>query len=77
MWLRDLAARHDAFAGQLAEPSRQARVPGPGIAGPGTVMAWPWPGEEPLLRPPRPLIRPSARVLERAAGRQADREAGM
>ena len=36
---------------------------------------WPGSGKEPILRPPKPDIRPSALVLERAADRDADLEA--
>ena len=38
----------------------------------------PWPGRsrDTILQPPKPEIRPSARVLERVLDRDADREAG-
>ena len=38
--------------------------------------SWTGPGKDAILQPPKPEIRPSARVLERALDRDADREAG-
>jgi hypothetical protein len=40
------------------------------------LPAWTGSSREAILRPPKPQIRPSARVLERAADRDADIEAG-
>ena len=37
---------------------------------------WTGPSKGAILQPPKPEIRPSARVLERAEDRDADREAG-
>ena len=76
-WIKDLAADHHAFADKLAErqsltvPSEdpdfgdlgQAFPPGPG------------PARDAILQPPKPEIRPSQQVLQRAADRDADREA--
>ena len=38
--------------------------------------AWTGPGRDAILQPPKPEIRPSARVLERVLDRDADMEAG-
>jgi hypothetical protein len=37
---------------------------------------WPGPGRDAILQPPKPEIRPSPYVLERAADGNADWEAG-
>jgi hypothetical protein len=37
---------------------------------------WSWTAGDAIVQPPKPEIRPSARVLERAAKRQPDLEAG-
>ena len=37
--------------------------------------AWPAPGREPILQPPKPEIQPSPRILERVMDRDADWEA--
>jgi hypothetical protein len=39
-------------------------------------LEWSWTAGDAILQPPKPEIRPSARVLERAAKRQPDLEAG-
>ena len=36
---------------------------------------WPGPGKDAILQPPKPDMTPSPQVLERAVGRDADREA--
>ena len=77
-WFKDLAAGHRAFAGKLA--GRQSlRVPSEdpdyGDLGPA-FPSWTGPGKDAILQPPKPEIRPSAWVLERASDRDADREAG-
>jgi hypothetical protein len=76
-WIKDLAAAHRAFAGTLA--GRQSlRVPSqdPDYGDLGQAFP-PWPGTArgAILQPPKPEIRPSPRVLERAADRDADWEA--
>ena len=38
-------------------------------------LPWPRPGRDAILQPPKPEIRPSPQVLERAADRDADWEA--
>jgi len=37
--------------------------------------AWPRPGHDAILQPPKPEIRPSPRILQRAADRDAEFEA--
>jgi hypothetical protein len=76
-WLTDLAARREAFAGQLAERRGLAVSLGdPGHGGLGEAFpGWAGFAGEALLQPPKPEIRPSARVLERARERQAGMEA--
>ena len=73
-WIKDLAAGHRAFADQLAErqsmtiPSEDPDYGDLGLAFP----AWTGLGKDAILQPPKPEIRPSAQVLQRAAGRDAD-----
>ena len=77
-WIKDLAAGHRAFAGKLAD-RQSLRVPSEdpdyGDLGPA-FPSWTGPGKDAILQPPKPEIRPSAWVLERASDRDADREAG-
>ena len=76
-WIKDLAAGHRTFAGQLADRHSQT-VPSedPGYADLGPAFpAWTSPRREPILQPPMPEIPPSPRILERAADRDADWEA--
>jgi hypothetical protein len=76
-WIRDLAADHQMFADRLAD--RQSMTipfedPDYGDLG----QAFPLWNERPkdaILQPPKPEIRPSAQVLERAADRDRDIEA--
>jgi hypothetical protein len=76
-WIKDLVAAHRTFANRLAErqslmiPSGDPEYGDLGQAFP----PWPGSGKEPILRPPKPEIRPSALVLEPAADRDADLEA--
>ena len=76
-WIKDLAAERSTFADRLAErqsltiPSEDSDYGHLGQAFP----AWPAPDKDAILQPPKPEIRPSAQVLERAIGRDADREA--
>jgi hypothetical protein len=77
-WIKDLAAGRRTFAGKLA--SRQSQMlpsedPDYGDLG-QAFPAWTGSGKGAILQPPRPQIRPSARVLERVADRDADIEAG-
>ena len=72
-WIMDLAAGHRTFADRqnLQIP---AANPDYGDLGPA-VPAWTGPGKDAILQPPRPEIPPSPLLLERAAARDADREA--
>jgi hypothetical protein len=66
-WLRELAADREVFADRLAQAKEQDMQKGPAPRSQPT---------QPLLQPPKPEIKPSARVLERAGQRQAELEAG-
>jgi hypothetical protein len=76
-WIKDLAAEHQTFAHKLAErqsmtiPSEDPDYGDLGRAFP----AWSGRGKDAILQPPKPEIRPSARVLERATDRDRDVEA--
>ena len=76
-WIKDLAAEHHTFADTLAE-RQSITVPSedPDCADLGQAFP-PWSGrhKDAILQPPKPEIRPSARVLERAADRDRDVEA--
>ena len=76
-WIKDLAAGHHAFADKLAE-RRSLTVPSedPGYGDLGQAFPpWPGPARGAILQPPKPEIRPCPEVLQRAADRDADREA--
>ena len=76
-WIKDLAAGHRTFADRLADRQSQmipSEDPDYGDLGPA-FPAWTGPGREPILRPPRPEIPPSPRILERVMDRDADWEA--
>jgi hypothetical protein len=76
-WIKDLAAGHRAFAGQLADRQSQA-IPSedPDYADLAPAFpAWTSPRRQPILQPPRPEIPPSPRILERTINRDADWEA--
>jgi len=71
--IKDLAADHRAFADTLAErqsltvPSQDPNYRDLGQAFP----PWPGPTSGAILQPPKPEIRPSPQVLQRAADREA------
>jgi AAA domain len=77
-WIKDLAAGHRMFSERLAErqsltiPAEDPRYGDLGQAFP----PWPRPDKDAILQPPKPEIRLSSLVLERAADRDADWEAG-
>jgi hypothetical protein len=76
-WIKDLAAGHRTFAEKLAD--RQSQMipsddPDYGDLGPAFPTRT-GPGREPILRPPKPEIPPSPRILERVTDREADWEA--
>jgi hypothetical protein len=76
-WITDLAAAHRTFAGTLAE-RQSLTVPSedPDYGNLGQAFPpWPGPATNAILQSPKPQIRPSPQVLERAAGRDADPEA--
>jgi hypothetical protein len=78
-WIRDLAAQHQAFGGKIGERPR-LMVPGenPVWGGLGkTFPGWQASGRDAILRPPKPEIIPSARILQLAAEHdtEPDREA--
>jgi hypothetical protein len=77
-WIRDLDAGRRTFSHRLAE-RQSLTVPSedPDYGDLGQAFP-PWTGhsKDAILQPPKPEIRPSARVLERAADRDADIEAG-
>jgi hypothetical protein len=76
-WIKDLAAERSTFADRLAE-RRSLTIPSedPDHGDLGQAFpAWPGPGKDAILQPPKPPIRPSAQVLESASERVADREA--
>jgi hypothetical protein len=76
-WIKDLATAHRTFADRLANlqnlaiPSQDPDYGDLGQAFP----PWPRLARDAILQPPKPEIRPSPQVLERAADRDADREA--
>jgi hypothetical protein len=76
-WIKDLAAAHRTFTERLANlqsltiPSQDPDYGHLGQA----FLPWPRPGRDAILQPPKPEIRPSPYVLERAADRDADWEA--
>ena len=76
-WIKNLAAEHQTFADKLAE-QQSITIPSedPDYGDLGQAFP-PWKGraKDAILQPPKPEIRPSARVLERAADRDRDVEA--
>jgi hypothetical protein len=76
-WIKDLAAAHRTFVGKLAE-RQSVTVPSedPDYGNLGQAFPpWPGPGRDAILQPPKPEIRPSPQILQRAADRDADPEA--
>jgi hypothetical protein len=77
-WVKNLAAERRAFADRLAErqsmtiPSEDPDYGDLGRAFP----AWPGPDKDAILQPPKPEIRPSAKVLQAARERESEPEAG-
>jgi hypothetical protein len=77
-WITDLTAAHRTFAERLAHRQSMtipAEDPTHGDLGQAFPL-WPGPGRGAILQPPKPEIRPSPYVLERAADRDVDWEAG-
>ena len=77
-WIKDLAAGRRTFADKLA--NRQSQMIPSEDPDYGDLCqafpSWTGSGKGAILQPPKPQIRPSARVLERVADRDADIEAG-
>jgi hypothetical protein len=76
-WIKDLAAGHRTFADRLAD-RQNLRIPAedPDYGDLGQAFpSWTGPGRDAILQPPKPEIPPSPLVLQRAADRDADREA--
>jgi len=76
-WAKDLAAAHQTFARTLAE-RQSLTVPSadPDYGHLGQAFPpWPGPAGDAIVQPPKPEIRPSPQVLQRAADRDADPEA--
>ena len=71
-WITDLAAQHRAFAERLVERHGQA-VPA-NDSGPA-FPSWASARQDAILQPPKPQIRPSARILERITQHDLDVEA--
>jgi conjugative relaxase-like TrwC/TraI family protein len=74
--IEDLAARHREFTLKLADRQSimiPAEDPDYDDLTPA-FPAWTPPGRDAILRPPRPQITPSARILELTVGRGLDRE---
>jgi hypothetical protein len=77
-WIKDLAAQRCEFADRLAERESvtiPAEDPDYGDLG-QAFPAWPGPGKDAILQPPKPPIKPAVRVLEAAAERDNSPEAG-
>jgi hypothetical protein len=76
-WITDLAAAHRTFAEWLSDrqsltiPSEDLSYGDLGQA----FLPWPRPASDAILQPPKPEIRPSSYVFERAVDRDADWEA--
>jgi hypothetical protein len=78
-WIKDLAATHHTFAGTLAERQSMTVPSEDPDYGDSARHSRPGPDRLParnaILQPPKPEIRPSPQVLQRAADRDADPEA--
>jgi hypothetical protein len=77
-WIKDLAAGHRAFAGTLAE-RQSLTVPSedPDYGDLGQAFPpWPRAASGAILRPPKPEMPPSTRILERVMDYDAYMEAG-
>ena len=76
-WIKDLTAERRTFAGRLAERESQtipAEDPDYGDLG-QAFPTWASLDKDAILQPPKPQIRPSTRILERASGHSAHPEA--
>jgi hypothetical protein len=76
-WIKNLTAARRTFAERLAD-RQSLKIPSedPSYGDLGQAfLPWPRPASDAILQPPKPEIRPSPYVLERAADREADWEA--
>jgi hypothetical protein len=76
-WVKDLTTRHRTFAHQFAD-RQNLQIPSedPDYGDLGQAFPpWPGPVSDAILQPPKPEIRPSPHVLERATDRDTDLEA--
>jgi hypothetical protein len=76
-WIKDLTTEHHAFADRLAE-RQSMTIPSEDPDYADLVQGFPpWSGrgKDAILQSPKPEIRPSARILERATDRDRDVEA--
>ena len=78
-WIRDQAAQHQASRAEMDErpqPKEPAEDPVPGNPG-NALQGWQASVQDAILRPPKPEIIPSARILQLAAEHdtEPDREA--
>jgi hypothetical protein len=76
-WVKDLTTKHRTFARQLADrQSLQIPSEDPDYGNLGQAFPpWPGPVSDAILQPPKPEIRLSPHVPERATGRDIDLEA--
>ena len=72
---QELAAAHRTFADRLADRlSLTIPSPDPDYGGLGQAFPlWPGPGNDVIVQPSKPEIRPPPQILQRAADRDADR----
>jgi hypothetical protein len=71
-WVKELAAQRKVFAERLAD-RKSVRVPAEDPDFEDIGRAWPsWSAgdKDAILQPPKPMIKPSPRVLERAGDRE-------
>lgn len=76
-WITDLTAAHRTFAERLAD-RQSLTIPAEDLSYGDLGQAflpWPRPASDAILQPPKPEIRPSSYVFERAVDRDADWEA--
>jgi hypothetical protein len=76
-WARELAAQRQAFQTKIGERRRQkvrGDDPGWGDLTQG-FPAWPWFGRDAILRPPKPDITPSAKILQHVTEHDIELEA--
>ena len=76
-WIRNQAARDQAFRGEMDEhpqPKGPGEDPVPGNLG-NARQGWQASGQDAILRPPKPEIIPSARILQLAAEHDIEPEA--